>query len=88
MTIASKGNTRLYFEPTVLESAGFAPGDTFDLVGLFEVLGRDGIIEFGKPNMCRLEPYIKRGILSIKDLNQFRSITDVSLRYLLIESEK
>lgn len=30
-TTAAKGNTRLYFEPTVLESAGFTPGDQVEV---------------------------------------------------------
>jgi hypothetical protein len=31
MTTAAKGNTRLYFEPSILESANFVPGQSVEL---------------------------------------------------------
>ncbi|MFD2614678.1 hypothetical protein [Paenibacillus gansuensis] len=46
MTTAAKGNTRLYFEPTVLESAGFTPGDPvavrIEEAAIFLVRSEDG----------------------------------------------
>jgi hypothetical protein len=56
--------------------------------GLLQMLGAKGLIEFGKPDMSKLGRYTSCGIPCIKDINQFRTIIDVSLKYMLIESEK
>lgn len=60
---------------------------TYDIGRIFEELGVEYLIKYGKPHSTRLQHLIQRGSISPKDIDQFKTLIDVRLDFSLMTLE-
>ncbi|QAS54833.1 hypothetical protein [Halobacillus litoralis] len=59
-------------------------GCTYDLEGIHDEIGAELLIKYGKVNTNKLQEFIYKGTLSQKDVDQFRTIVDVRLDFMVM----
>lgn len=59
----------------------------YDISAIYDYLGEGILIEYGVPNSKLLEPFILNGMISKKDLKQFRTFKDIRLDFSVMTLE-
>lgn len=59
----------------------------FQTNSVYDEFGIDFLINYGQVSMKFLEEYIAKGYFSQKDIQQFRKIKDINLRFVVMEKE-
>lgn len=60
---------------------------SYDIGRIYEELGVEYLIKYGKPDSTRIQALVQRGSISPNDLNQFKSLVDVRLDFTLMKLE-
>ncbi len=62
----------------------------YDIHGIYEAMGPNVLLNYGKVDMKLLEEFIYRGFLKAKDIDQFRTMVDYQLRFIVtdVDSEE
>ncbi|WP_090799670.1 hypothetical protein [Paenibacillus sp. GP183] len=60
---------------------------SYDVESIYRELGDQFLVKYGKVDMLQLDEYMAMGFLKKKELDQFRKIVDVRLKFVLIEQE-
>lgn len=59
----------------------------FHTKSVYEELGSDFLVKYGQVSMKTLEEYISRGFFSSKDIQKFRRMKDIRLRFVVMDKE-
>ncbi|MEQ2527588.1 hypothetical protein WMO40_12820 [Bacillaceae bacterium CLA-AA-H227] len=59
----------------------------FNSKSVYNEFGNDFLIEFGQISMSAVEEYIAKGYFSHKDIQKFRKMTNIDLRFVIMEKE-
>jgi hypothetical protein len=62
-------------------------GIEFHTHSVYDEFGSDFLIEYGQVSMNSLEQFISKGYFSSKDIQQFRKMIDINLRFVVMEKE-
>ncbi|MNB72143.1 hypothetical protein D3C81_519980 [compost metagenome] len=58
--------------------------DSYDIQGIYNKFGVDFIIENTTPSMEKVNQFIEEGFITKKELNQFRKMRDIILKFIVI----
>lgn len=60
---------------------------TYDMDAVLRELGPEFIIENAKVNTTELEKYVTKGVITEKEINSYRTLTDIIERYVILTKE-
>ncbi|PGT83244.1 hypothetical protein [Bacillus sp. AFS040349] len=60
----------------------------YNVPAINEELGEDFLIKYGKPDTDKLDYFITKGTISKRDIEQFKTVTDIRLDFIVMELDK
>ncbi|NHN33148.1 hypothetical protein [Paenibacillus agricola] len=61
---------------------------SYDIKSIYQHFGESFLIQYGKVDMEQVDEFIAMGFLRKKELDQFRRIVDIQLRFVLLEKDE
>jgi len=56
----------------------------YNISQIYEELGADFLIRYGKPDSEKLQEFVYRGLLSQSDVDQFKQVIDIRLDFMVL----
>lgn len=57
----------------------------YDISSIYNEMGSDLLIEYGKPNHEQLQYFMTRGMLTKNDIEQFKTVKDIALEFVVMD---
>ncbi|MGN7300423.1 hypothetical protein [Ferdinandcohnia sp. SAFN-114] len=62
----------------------------YDINAIYEDFGEEMLIQYGKPDSEKLQQFIQKGIITKKEIDQFKTVVDIRLDFIMmnLDTEK